>query len=131
MPDNSTEQLAERFKALGHPARLRLVALLAASLDGEVCLCDLTSSVGLTQPTVTHHMKRLVACALVKREQRGKWAYFSLVEEHLPGIDAATLGGLAQLDAGQRIADQPKRGDRGLGNRPGACCPTVSEESVI
>ena len=68
---------AELFKALGDPARVRLVNLLATT-DGAVCMCDLIDPVGLSQPTVSHHMKKLVDAGLVEREQRGKWAYFSL-----------------------------------------------------
>jgi ArsR family transcriptional regulator len=87
--------LARRMKALGDPVRLRLVRLLAASPTGELCLCELTEPVGLSQPTVTHHMKQLTQCGLVTREQRGKWAYFRLVEENLPRIDSAALQSLA------------------------------------
>ena len=69
---------AELFKALGDPARVRILNLLATS-DGEpVCVCHLTGPLGLSQPTVSHHMKRLLDAGIVEREQRGKWAYFSL-----------------------------------------------------
>jgi ArsR family transcriptional regulator, arsenate/arsenite/antimonite-responsive transcriptional repressor len=77
LSDEEAEATAELFKALGDPARVRLVNLLAQG-DGEVCMCDLIEPVGLTQPTVSHHMKRLVDAGLVEREQRGKWAFFSL-----------------------------------------------------
>jgi ArsR family transcriptional regulator len=71
------EATAELFKALGDPARVRIVNLLATN-GGAVCICDLIAPVGLAQPTVSHHMKKLVDAGLVEREQRGKWAYFSL-----------------------------------------------------
>jgi ArsR family transcriptional regulator len=77
LSDEEAEATAELFKALGDPARVRLVNLLAQG-GGEVCMCDLIEPVGLTQPTVSHHMKRLVEAGLVGREQRGKWAFFSL-----------------------------------------------------
>ena len=68
---------AELFKALGDPARVRIVNLLASA--GEpVCACHLNEPVGLSQPTVSHHLKKLVDAGLLDREQRGKWAYFSL-----------------------------------------------------
>ena len=68
---------AELFKALADPARVRIVNLLAAA--GEpVCACNLNGPVGLSQPTVSHHLKKLVDAGLLEREQRGKWAYFSL-----------------------------------------------------
>ena len=77
LADDEAEATARVFKALGDPARVRLVNLLATN-DGAVCMCDLIDPVGLSQPTVSHHMKKLVDAGLVEREQRGKWAYFSL-----------------------------------------------------
>ena len=75
--DEEAIATAELFKALGDPTRVRLVNMIATS-GGEVCMCDLIDPVGLSQPTVSHHMKKLVDAGLVEREQRGKWAYFSL-----------------------------------------------------
>lgn len=74
-----SERLARLFKALADPARVRLVSLIGASQGGEACICDLTEPVGLSQPTVSHHMKLLVEAGLVTRDQRGKWAYYSVV----------------------------------------------------
>jgi ArsR family transcriptional regulator, arsenate/arsenite/antimonite-responsive transcriptional repressor len=80
MSDGEAEATADLFKALADPARVRIVNVLATS-DGEpVCICNLTEPLGLSQPTVSHHMKRLLDVGLVDREQRGKWAYFSLKE---------------------------------------------------
>jgi ArsR family transcriptional regulator len=67
----------ELFKALADPARVRIVNLLAMSGE-SVCVCELVEPLGLSQPTVSHHMKKLLEVGLVRREQRGKWAYFSL-----------------------------------------------------
>lgn len=72
----AAERLASIFKALADPARVKLVSLIAAADGGEACICDLTAPLGLTQPTVSHHMKILVDAGLVGREQRGKWAYY-------------------------------------------------------
>jgi ArsR family transcriptional regulator, arsenate/arsenite/antimonite-responsive transcriptional repressor len=77
LSDAEAEATAELFKALGDPARVRLVNLLARA-GGEVCLCELIEPVGLSQPTVSHHMKKLVEAGLVEREQRGRWAFFTL-----------------------------------------------------
>ncbi|WP_243231580.1 metalloregulator ArsR/SmtB family transcription factor [Microbacterium sp. CIAB417] len=77
------ESVARTFKALGDPTRVRLLSLIAASRDGEACICDLTEPVGLSQPTVSHHMKVLVDAGLATREQRGRWAYFRAVTEVL------------------------------------------------
>jgi ArsR family transcriptional regulator len=71
-------ELAGRLKALADPGRLRLVSLLLASDDQEACTCDLTEPLGLSQPTVSFHMKKLVDAGLLTREQRGKWAFYSL-----------------------------------------------------
>lgn len=71
---------AELFKALSDPARVRIVNALAQS-DGPVCACEFEPALGLSQPTVSHHLKKLTDAGLIDREQRGKWAYFSLRPE--------------------------------------------------
>jgi ArsR family transcriptional regulator len=85
----SAESLAHVFKALGDPTRVRLLSLIAATDGGESCVCDLIEPVGLSQPTVSHHMKLLVAAGLVSRQQRGKWAYYRVVDETLIAIRQA------------------------------------------
>ncbi len=85
----AAERLASVFKALGDPARVKLVSLIAASEGGEACICDLTGPLGLSQPTVSHHMRMLVEVGLVSREQRGKWAYYRVISEALDRIAAA------------------------------------------
>ena len=78
---------AELFKALGDPARVRIVNLLATA--GEpVCACDLYEPLGLSQPTVSHHLKKLTEAGLLEREQRGKWAYFSLQRDAVEKLAA-------------------------------------------
>jgi ArsR family transcriptional regulator len=77
LDEDEAAATAELFKTLGEPARVRIVNLLATS--GEpVCACELYEPLGLAQPTVSHHLKKLVEAGLLAREQRGKWAYFSL-----------------------------------------------------
>lgn len=77
------ERISATFKALGDPTRLRLLSLIAASEGGEACICDLTEPVGLSQPTVSHHMRLLVDAGLATREQRGRWAYYRVVPDAL------------------------------------------------
>ncbi|GGB23811.1 putative transcriptional regulator, ArsR family protein [Flexivirga endophytica] len=89
LDEESAQQLARVFKALGDPTRVRLVSLIAAADDAEACICDLTDPVGLSQPTVSHHMKLLVDAGLVTREQRGKWAYYRLVRETFDALRGA------------------------------------------
>jgi ArsR family transcriptional regulator len=82
----AAERLARVFKALGDPTRVRLLSLIAATEGGEACVCDLTAPVNLSQPTVSHHMKQLVDAGLVTREQRGKWAFYRVVEDALRSV---------------------------------------------
>ena len=86
------KRLARAFKALGDPTRVRLLSMIAAAESREACICNLTAPVGLSQPTVSHHMKLLVDAGLVTREQRGKWAYYRVVPEALGSLGQA-LGG--------------------------------------
>ena len=78
---------AELFKALGDPARVRIVNVLATS-DEPVCVCELIEPLGLAQPTVSHHLKKLLDAGLLEREQRGKWAYFSLKRDAVEKLAA-------------------------------------------
>jgi ArsR family transcriptional regulator len=78
--------LAAQLKAVADPVRLRLISLVAAHSDGEVCVCDLTDTVGLAQPTVSHHLKVLVDAGILTREQRGRWAYYRLVARRLADL---------------------------------------------
>jgi ArsR family transcriptional regulator, arsenate/arsenite/antimonite-responsive transcriptional repressor len=70
--------LARKLKALADPTRLRLVSMVAAHDGGEACVCDLTEPLGLTQPTVSHHLKILVDAGIFTRDKRGVWAYYAL-----------------------------------------------------
>ena len=87
LSDEEAVATAELFKALADPARVRIVNLLATA--GEpVCACNLNEPVGLAQPTVSHHLKKLVDVGLLEREQRGKWAYFSLKRDAVEKLAA-------------------------------------------
>jgi ArsR family transcriptional regulator len=77
LTDDEAAATADVFKALADPARVRIVNMLATR--GEpVCVCHLIAPLGLSQPTVSHHLKKLTDAGLLDREQRGRWAYFSL-----------------------------------------------------
>jgi ArsR family transcriptional regulator, arsenate/arsenite/antimonite-responsive transcriptional repressor len=82
------EQLASALKAIADPARLRLLSLIQAQPGHEACVCHLTAPLGLSQPTVSHHLKVLLQAGLVEREQRGSWAYFRVREEPLATLRA-------------------------------------------
>ncbi len=83
------ERLAKVLKAVADPVRLQLLSLIRSS--GEACACDLTEPVGLSQPTVSHHLKVLTQAGLIHREQRGQWAWFSADADRL--ADLGTLFG--------------------------------------
>ena len=72
------EQLATTLKALADPARLRLLSIVAASEGQEACVCDLVEPIGLSQPTVSHHLKVLTEAGFLSRSKRGTWAYYRL-----------------------------------------------------
>ena len=78
--DDEADATAEVFKALSDPARVKIVNLLATA-DEPVCVCELVGPLGLTQPTVSHHLKKLADAGLLVRERRGTWAYYSIDPE--------------------------------------------------
>ena len=84
--DDSAEEMALALKALSDPTRLRLFSLISAG--SEQCACDLTEPLGVSQPTVSHHLKVLTDAGLLTREQRGKWAYFSANRDRLGELSA-------------------------------------------
>jgi ArsR family transcriptional regulator, arsenate/arsenite/antimonite-responsive transcriptional repressor len=87
LSDEELESTAALFKALGDPARVKIVNLLAQT-DHPVCACEFEPALGLSQPTVSHHLKKLTEAGLVGREQRGKWAYFSLERDAVDKLAA-------------------------------------------
>ncbi len=101
LPQDQRERLAAQFKALGDPTRLAIVNQLAGS--GECCVCAL-DGLGLSQPTVSHHLKLLRDAGLVESTRRGTWAYYRLVPSAVEALGFALTGG-DQHDAGQRGDD--------------------------
>jgi len=87
--------LARLLKALADPTRLRLVSMVAAHDGGEACVCDLTEPLGLTQPTISHHLKILVEAGIFTRDKRGVWAYYALVPSALTALSAVLQPGAA------------------------------------
>jgi ArsR family transcriptional regulator len=85
MNREEAEAVARLLKAVADPARLQLLSALSASPDGMACVCELTEAIGLSQPTVSHHLKILTSAGLLRREQRGSWAWYGIAEE---GVEA-------------------------------------------
>ena len=82
LTDDEAQATATLFRALSDPARVKIVNLLARS-DEPVCVCEFVPAVELSQPTVSHHLKKLTEAGLLEREERGKWAFYSLSGEAL------------------------------------------------
>jgi ArsR family transcriptional regulator, arsenate/arsenite/antimonite-responsive transcriptional repressor len=80
--------LARLLKALADPTRLRLVSMVAAHDGGEACVCELTDPLGLTQPTISHHLKILVDAGIFTPDKRGVWAYYALVPAVMDALSA-------------------------------------------
>ena len=91
--------LAATFKALADPMRLRLLSVIASHEGAEACVCDLTEPVGLSQPTVSHHLKVLVDAGLLTREKRGVWAYYALVPGAVGAVADHLVGHLTETGA--------------------------------
>jgi ArsR family transcriptional regulator, arsenate/arsenite/antimonite-responsive transcriptional repressor len=81
--------MARGFSALADPARLRILSMVAAAPDGEVCVCDFVGPLGKSQPTISHHLKILGEAGLVHGDRRGKWVWYSLDRERLSRLRAA------------------------------------------
>jgi len=94
LSDAEAEATAALFRAVAEPARVKIVNMLVTA--GEpVCACAFEPALGLSQPTVSHHLKKLTDVGLLEREQRGKWAYFSLEAGAME-----RLAGLVRIPAG-------------------------------
>ena len=89
--EEDAETVARTLKALADPARLRIVSIVAAHDDQEACVCDLQEPLGLSQPTVSHHLKVLTDAGFLTRTKRGSWAYYRLVPGALDSV-AGLLG---------------------------------------
>jgi len=84
----SAQSLAPVFKALGDPVRLRLLSLVASHVGGEACVCDISPSFDLSQPTISHHLKVLREAGLLEAERRGTWVYYRVIPAALQQLSA-------------------------------------------
>lgn len=91
----AAERMATMFKALADPVRLRLFSRIASHPGGEACVCDI-SDVGVSQPTVSHHLKKLRDAGLLTSERRGTWVYYKVE----PSVVAA-MSAMLDLPAGR------------------------------
>jgi ArsR family transcriptional regulator len=86
---DDAEQLATAFKAIADPGRLRLLSFIAAQPKAEACVCHLVEPLGLSQPTVSHHLKVLTDAGLLDRERRGTWMFYRLIPERVEALREA------------------------------------------
>lgn len=82
------EELARLLKAVADPARLQLLALLRSKDGCEACVCDLIEPIGLSQATVSHHLKVLVEAGILTREKRGYWTWYAIQPTRLAELAA-------------------------------------------
>ena len=88
---SDAEDLASLFKALADPGRLRVLSFIASQPEGEACVCHVIEPMGLSQPTVSHHLKLLHQAGLLEREKRGAWVFYRVVPARLEAIRAALV----------------------------------------
>jgi ArsR family transcriptional regulator, arsenate/arsenite/antimonite-responsive transcriptional repressor len=79
-------QLAALFRVLSEPARLQMLSLIAAQSNQEVCACELVETLGLSQPTISHHLKIMYEAGLLEKERRGTWIYYRIVQARLAAL---------------------------------------------
>jgi ArsR family transcriptional regulator len=89
----AAERVAPLLRVLGDPVRLRLLSLVASHAGGEACVCELTGEFGVSQPTISHHLKVLHEAGLLAREKRGVWVYYRARTEALSALGALVGGG--------------------------------------
>lgn len=88
MPREEAERRATLLRAVADPARLQVLGIVKGSAAGEACVRDLAEAVGLSQPTMSHHLRILVEAGLLTRERRGTWAWYTLVPDRLSQVGA-------------------------------------------
>jgi ArsR family transcriptional regulator len=103
------EELAATFKAIADPARLQLLNFIAAQPSGEACVCHFTEPLGLSQPTVSHHLKLLYDAGLLERERRGTWVYYRIIPERLESLRAALSIAGRRVTGGEQTAGLRRR----------------------
>jgi ArsR family transcriptional regulator len=99
---SDADALALTLKALADPIRLRLLSFISAQTDGEACVCHVVEPMGISQPTVSHHLKLLHQAGLLERDKRGTWVYYRVVPERLEAIRAALATRAPRKSAAKR-----------------------------
>lgn len=95
LTEASAASLVPMFKALADPVRLRLVSLIASHPGGEACVCDISATIDLSQPTISHHLKVLRSAGLLGSQRRGTWVYYWVIPAALQQLSA-----ILQIESG-------------------------------
>jgi ArsR family transcriptional regulator, arsenate/arsenite/antimonite-responsive transcriptional repressor len=98
-------ELASMFKALGDPVRLRLLSLIASHPGGQACVCEISGTFDVSQPTISHHLKLLRSAGLLDCERRGTWVYYWVIPTALQQLSSI-------LNVDDRLMEAPPE-----------CCP--------
>ncbi|BBX63868.1 transcriptional regulator [Mycobacterium saskatchewanense] len=88
LSESQASDLAAMFKALGDPVRLRLLSLVASHPGGEACVCEISATFDVSQPTISHHLKLLRSAGLLDCERRGTWVYYRVIPSALQQLSA-------------------------------------------
>jgi len=86
--ESQAAELAAMFKALGYPVRLRLLSLIASHPGGEACVCEISTTFDVSQPTISHHLKLLRSAGLLECERRGTWVYYWVIPSALQKLSS-------------------------------------------
>ena len=86
--ESQAVELAATFKALGDPVRLRLLSLIASHPGGQACVCEISSTFDVSQPTISHHLKLLRSAGLLDCERRGTWVYYWVIPQALQQLSS-------------------------------------------
>lgn len=105
MSPQQAELLAPAFKALGDPVRLRLLSLIASHTGGEACVCDISPTFDLSQPTISHHLKVLREAGILHSQRRGTWVYYRADPTVLQRLSALLIANRTHPRTGSDCAD--------------------------
>jgi ArsR family transcriptional regulator len=102
LSSEEADRMASALAVLADPVRLRIVSLLERA--NEACVCEMTPSLGVSQPTVSHHLKILADAGLVERDQRGRWAFYRLRRDPLVALAGSLAPTRPDLPDAEQIA---------------------------
>jgi len=109
LDEAAATDLAAALRAMANPVRLRLLHHIASNPGTTACACHLPDALGITQPTLSHHLKQLVDCGVVIRVQQGRWAHYHVSTEVMARLTEAMAGTLCQWGLDTELSSQMAR----------------------